>query len=216
MKQRFSFFILIFLFLFDHEVLHAQHILGGLSVGFNLTQLDGDQFYGFNQAGISVGPMAVIPFGKQKKWSVSLELLFTQKGSYHRGATDTTYYRLRLQYAEIPVLAHFTDKKNVSAGLGFCYGQLIGVKESSQLFMVPHSDFSNDEVSVVVEGQVRMWDRLWLGVRYQYSILSLRKVTIVNPYNPKDTWDRDQYNNVITIRLSYVFKQDIPIKNRKK
>jgi hypothetical protein len=143
-------------------------------------------------------------------------LLYSQKGAYHRGGTDTTYYRLRLHYAEIPVLVHFTDKKTVSVGAGFSYGQLIGTSEARQLFMNPHSDFLPYDVSAIGEAQVRVWDRLWIGIRYQYSMMNLRTVTIINPYNPKDTWERKQYNNVLTIRLSYVFKQEIPAKRSKK
>jgi len=216
MKYKFSFLLPLLFILISPGVSRAQHILGGLSVGLNLTQLDGDQFYGFNQAGICAGPMVIIPFGKEKKWSVSMELLYSQKGSYHRGGTDTTYYRLRLQYAEIPVLAHYTDKKTVSAGAGFCYGQLIGNRESKQLFMIPHSGFLPYEISAVGEAQVRMWNRFWVGVRYQYSIRSLRTVTIQDPYNLSDKWDRKQYNNTISIRLTYVFQQEIPNKKSRK
>jgi len=139
--------------------------------GFNLTQLDGDQFYGFNQAGISVGPMQSYLSGNKKMVGEPGVAFFTE-GKLPPGSDGHNLLPSPAAICRDTSFSPFHDKKNVSAGLGFCYGQLIGVKESSQLFMVPHSDFSNDEVSVVVEGQVRMWDRLWLGVRYQYSILS--------------------------------------------
>ena len=52
------------------EKIFAQHFLGALSMGINLTQVDGDLFYGYYKIGLNVGPMVAVPFGKNKNWSV--------------------------------------------------------------------------------------------------------------------------------------------------
>jgi len=126
MKKHILLPVLLLLLIIAIKPAQAQRVLGGLSVGANFCQVDGDQFYGFRKVGLNFGPMVVVPFGKNRNWSVSMELLYSQKGSFHRGSTDSTYYRLNLDYIDIPVMVHFTDKKIISAGLGFCYGQLIG------------------------------------------------------------------------------------------
>jgi hypothetical protein len=200
------------------ETATAQRILGGLSVGMNLTQVDGDELYGFHKVGLNVGPMVAIPFGKNSKWSVSMELLYSQKGSYHGSSVDSLTYRLVQDYAEIPVLIHFTDKRVISGGLGFSYGQLINFKETQNDFFDslynPKSSLSNNDISVIADLQIRLWYRLWANVRYQYSMKSNRSVVVNDPNKPNTHDPRDQYNNVISIRLTWMFNQAANTKNK--
>jgi hypothetical protein len=193
----------------------AQRILGAISAGANISQLDGDEYYGFRKAGVTIGPSVRIPFGKNKNWSVGMELLYSQKGSYHNGETDTTTYRIQLDYVEIPVLVRFTDKKVISGGVGLCYGQLINIKETPMYYATPHSEFSKSDFSILGEVSFRLWFRLWIDVRYQYSLLNLRTVTYTYPTPPYDSWDRDQYNNTITLRLTWIFNQQARTKKDK-
>ena len=215
MKKQILLPFLLILFIVAIRPAHAQRILGGISIGMNLCQVVGDQFYGFNKVGLNFGPMVIVPFGKNRNWSVSMELLYSQRGSYHKGSTDSTYYRLNLDYIDVPVMLHFTDKKIISAGAGVCYGQLINKKESTLFIVKPNTDFLPYDLSVLGEVSVRVWNRFWVNVRYQYSMLNLRTVTFTNPQNPSDTWERKQYNNLISLRLTYIFKQELPGKSRK-
>jgi len=190
----------------------AQRILGAVSLGMNLTQVDGDDFFGFHKVGLNVGPMVIVPFGKKKNWSASMELLYSQKGSKHNGSADSTDYRLIQDYAEIPVLVHFTDKKLISGGLGFSYGQLINYKETKNNFYDTlyqyQTGLSNYDISVIADIQIRIWSKLWANLRYQYSMKSNRTVIIDNPFlYPRSPETRKQYNNVITLRLTWVFNQ---------
>jgi hypothetical protein len=193
----------------------AQRILGAISAGVNISQLDGDEYYGFRKAGLNIGPSVMIPFGKNRNWSVGFELLYSQKGSYHKGGTDSTTYRIQLDYLEIPVLVRFTDKKVISGGAGFCYGQLINMKETPMYYATPHGEFSKSDFSILGEVSFRIWFRLWLDVRYQYSLLNLRTVTYTDPLPPNNSWDRNEYNNTITLRLSWIFNQQARTKKDK-
>ena len=78
MKKKVLLPVLLVLFIVAIRSAHAQRILGGISIGMNLCQVDGDQFYGFNKVGLNFGPMVILPFGKNKSWSVSMELLYSQ------------------------------------------------------------------------------------------------------------------------------------------
>ena len=203
---------LLFAFLYPATT-KAQRILGAVSLGMNLTQVDGDEFFGFHKFGLNVGPMVIVPFGKNKNWSVSMELLYSQKGSYHSGSTDSTEFRLNLDYAEVPVLLHFTDKKLISGGVGFSYGQLINYKETKNNFydsiFVYQTGLSNSDISVIADLQIRLWSKLWANVRYQYSIVSNRTVLVKDPSSyPRIEYTRYQYNNVISVRLTWVINQE--------
>ncbi len=187
----------------------------------NLTQVDGDEFYGFHKIGLNVGPMVSMPFGKKKNWSASMELLYSQKGSYHGGSTDSTTYRITLDYAEVPLLIHFTDKKLISGGVGICYGQLVNYKETKNNFFdsifTYQNALSNYELSVIADVQIRLWSKLWANIRYQYSLMSNHSVVVSDPTTyPRKSFTREQYNNVISLRLTWVFNQEKIAKTPKK
>lgn len=209
-------FLVVISALFLSSEVNAQRILGGISLGMNLTQVDGDEFFGFHKVGLNVGPMIAVPFGKGKNWSVSMELLYSQKGSYHKGGSDSLYsytYRLVQDYAEVPVLVHITDKKLISGGLGFSYGQLINYKETKNNFYDSlysyQTGLSNNDISVIADLQIRLWSKLWANLRYQYSLKSNRTVIVDDPtVYPRNPVTRYQYNNVISLRLTWVFNQE--------
>ena len=149
-----------------------------------------------------------------------MELLYSQKGSYYKGSTDSTTFRLQQDYAEIPVLIHFTDKKLISGGVGFCYGQLINYKETKNNFYDTlykyQTGLANNEISVIADLQIRLWSKLWANLRYQYSVRSNRTVVVDNPLMyPRQPETRHQYNNVISIRLTWVFNQPKIVKTPK-
>lgn len=209
---------LLFLILILSQTTQAQRILGAIAAGMNITQVDGDEIYGFNKVGFNIGPSAIIPFGSKNKFSLNLELLFSQKGSYQRvGPSDTTgepqpYYNLRLNYVEIPVFVKYTDKNFISGGAGFSYGQLVGIKEiehGTQTSTDLQGPYSMADFEILADVQLKVWQRLWFNVRYSYSLIKIRTRHYSVPIpNGTDEWDRNQYNNVITLRLIYVFNQE--------
>ncbi len=230
----------IFLFTFSFFLIHSegsfsQHILGAVSAGINFSQVDGDEVYGFKKVGFNGGPSVIIPFGKDKKWSVTLELLFSQLGSRQKSVypvsttIDSTRagfydgYRLSLNYVQVPVIVHYTDKRFIAGGLGFQYGQLVGVTEyedyndyrgfvrSTTTLQGP---YTRADIQALADVRIRVYRGLWFNVRYSYSILPIRTRVFVNPFFG-NTWLRKQYNNVISIRLVYIFNDILPDKNKK-
>jgi hypothetical protein len=218
-----SFKRLIYLFILTVFMLpissYSQRIIGGLSAGINLSQVDGDEIYGFHKIGFNGGPSVMIPFGKNKKWSVTLELLYSQKGSHQNvGSADTAgqprpYYYLILDYAEVPVLVHFTDKKVIAGGIGFSYGQLVNHKEIIHGIRVDSTILKKNDISVIADVRIRLWQRLWIDARYTYSMF---KIATRNYNNSYHTWDRNYFNNVISIRFTYLFNEEVPGKSKKK
>jgi hypothetical protein len=232
-------YLLLFIFassLIFSERLFSQRIMGALSAGVNLSQVDGDEVYGFKKVGLNIGPSVIIPFGKDKKWSVTLELLFSQLGSRQKSEyapTDTVQdsihagfydgYRLSLTYVQIPVIVHFTDKRRIAGGIGFQYGQLVGVTEYEdyndnrgfvRTTTTLQGPYTLADLQVLADVRVRLYRGLWFNVRYSYSLLPIRTRVFVNPFYG-DTWIRKQYNNVISLRLVYIFNDILPDKYKK-
>jgi hypothetical protein len=215
---------------------YSQRILGAFSAGMNLSQVDGDEKYGFKKFGVNLGPSVIIPFGKNKKWSVTMELLFSQLGSNQREQytndtiADTTTseyydgYKLKLNYVQVPVMVHFKDKNIIAAGVGLLYGQLVGASEwedyndARGLFRTEtslRSPYTMSDLQVIADIRLRLYQRLWFNFRYSYSCFPIRTRTFENPvYHTTET--RYQFNNVLTFRLTYIFNEEITKKKDKK
>jgi hypothetical protein len=204
-----AFFIVL---IFSSTNIHAQIIKGEAILGLNLTQVDGDEVYGFKKFGANVGAGVLIPFTKNGKWEISLEALFSQKGSYQKpqfsDSLITGEYNLRLNYAEVPLMVLFTDKEIVSFGAGFAWGRLVGVEEWEHGQKVDSTTldsgtYSDNDFSILGDLRFRLWQGLKLNLRYQYSLVKIRTREFEDLAG--NTWTRDQYNNVITLRLIWVF-----------
>ncbi|MBR4136530.1 MAG: PorT family protein [Bacteroidales bacterium] len=134
----------------------AQRFVGFASAGVNLGQIEGDDVHGFRKVGVNGGLGVALPLTRDHKWSLSLELLYAQKGSYKHYSPkfsrcfDTIFYHpdmfldvnraipfdstmkcnISLDYVQIPLLAHYEDMQSgFKFGLGFAWGRLVRAKE---------------------------------------------------------------------------------------
>jgi len=196
------------------QQVRAQAFLGALAFGGNLTQVDGDEMYGFKKIGFNAGVSAIYPFTDQ--WSMSIEASFSQKGSYQKYPPEDLgkplpYYDLRLNYLDVPVLVHFTDKGFLNFGLGLSWGKLVGVKEvewgETVHSSITNSPYASSDINGIVSVQIPIYKRLKFNFRYSYSFAKIRTRQYSNLSG--DTWERQQYNNILTFRIVYVFNEKI-------
>ncbi len=188
----------------------AQVIKGVAIFGTNITQVDGDEVYGFKKIGFNVGLAAIVPFND--RWSVSIENVFSQKGAYQKPKYADSLsgeYELKLNYLEVPVLVHYTDRNIITAGAGFSWGRLVGVGEwehgkKTETFL-NSGDYSQNDINIIADLRFRIWKKLKFNIRYAYSIAKIR--TREHADLSGNTWIRKQYNNLVSFRLIYVFNE---------
>lgn len=216
--------IIILLFCLIYNSIEAQNIKGAIIGGLNITQVDGDQVYGFRKKGISVGPSAIIPL--RSGFQLALEVLYSQKGSsqapVYTYEDSTREYRLKLNYAEVPILIQYADKHGLTAGLGISYGRLVFVKEKQYNPLTKKVEWDNvrlndgtykkDDFEVIADLKLKLFTGIYANLRYSYSIAKIRTRYFYKPFNKS----RDQFNNVISFRLIWVLNDDKQeIKNTK-
>jgi hypothetical protein len=201
---------LLILLLNSSMVADAQVIKGAVIAGFNLSQVDGDEVYGFEKFGANVGAAAIIPFSD--RWEVSVETLFSQKGSHQKPQRDDSLsgeYLLKLNYLDVPVMVHYNDKDIVVFGLGFSYGRLTNVEEYEHGNRVETTTldgpYSRDDINGIADIRFRIYQRLKFNVRYAYSLTKIRTREFTPPH--VDPWTRKQYNNFWSFRLIYVINE---------
>lgn len=215
-------FVMAFLFL---AVLPAksQIIKGAAIVGANFAQVDGDEVYGFHRYGANLGLAAIIPFSKT--WSVSLETLFSQKGSsqgqiYYDEREDsitgqvnilTGEYKLKMNYVEVPLILRYTDKEVFSLGAGISYARLVGITEEEhgkkvETTYLNSGTYKKDDWLANADLMIRLHKNLKVNLRYSYSLFKLRTRDFYNIYG-QYVKTRDQYNNLVSLRLIWVFNE---------
>jgi hypothetical protein len=211
-------FLIIILLLTLCSSLIAQQFKGAVMGGMNISQVDGDEVYGYKRVGGQFGVAAILPL---KDFDITLETIFNQKGAKEKqqypddtinGVIYTGEYDLRLNYVEVPLLGHYTDKERYTVGLGFSYGRLVSTKEIEQGGGIPpYSDtvaFDKNDWNILVDAQVRIWKQLKFNVRFAYSLVPIRERTYYDIRGKiEEPWTRKQYNHLLTFRLVYVFNE---------
>ncbi len=148
---------------------------GGISAGFNFSQVDGDNYAGFNKIGINAGPIVHVNF--TPNWNLSLEVLYSQKGSRTKpDPNNFNTYNLSMDYIEIPVLANYNDKSRLIFQAGLAYGRLFSVKEVINGIENNNNEaFYNYELSYIFGGTFLLGEQKHWGVnaRYQGSITAV-------------------------------------------
>ncbi len=202
---------LIFVLLLSGSPAFSQVFKGALIGGFNLTQVDGDEVYGFKKIGLNAGAAVMVPLGEH--WEISLENSFSQKGAYQKqqyidsARSLTGEYNLRLNYVEVPLLLHYKDKGGLTFGAGLSWGRLVGSKEiehgDEEIAYSDSIPFKDNDFSVIADIRFRIWERLHASVRYSYSLAEIRERTFYS-LNGLNSWTRKQYSNVLTFRFIYI------------
>ncbi|MCX6231616.1 MAG: outer membrane beta-barrel protein [Bacteroidetes bacterium] len=202
--------LIVFIFLIQPSI--AQRVKGELILGMNATQIDGDEIYGYHKFGLNIGVGGIFPYNKY--WSLSIETIFNQKGSYQNDPIQPNdslkpYYNIRLNYLEVPVLIHYHDKGGITFGLGFSWGRTVGIEEIQYGKKVETTTlagpYKRDDLDVLVDFRIKIWQKLKFNFRYAYSVLPIRTRIYTNSIH--QTWERTQYNSMLTIRLIYIFNE---------
>lgn len=194
----------------------GQRIRGGPVLGFNVTQVDGDEIYGYRKYGLHGGAAGTVPL--KNNFLFTLETLYSQKGANQpRNISSYRKYRLELEYVEIPFYLQYNDRDIFTVGAGFAFAKLVGVKEwekgvrTSTMLLGSNALYDREDYLVLVDLKFRLIQRLSMNVRFQYSMDKIRLATFKDQFNQNE-WQRKQYNNLITFRIAYMFNEPLPPK----
>ena len=198
----------------------AQRIMGAVFTGINATQVDGDEVYGYKKFGLNIGAAAIIPI--DDKWSISLENAYSEKGAHQRprflDSLDGSY-DLKLNYLEVPLMVHFTDKDIVTFGAGMSWGRLIGISEQRNGYEMAGTTlesgiYRNADLNLLLDVRFRLYKRFHFDVRYAYSIRPIATREIIDSKTGYPNI-REQYNGLFSFRIMYKFNEQISEDSRR-
>jgi hypothetical protein len=195
--------ILIF-FLLSGTFAQAQKFSGEILGGAVGSQVSGDQLSGFNKAGIIAG--GGVRTGLGENTSLGFRILYFQKGSRKPSKLDQgdpSYYRLRLNYIEVPVLLRFGLIKNFYAEAGISAGYLISSSEEDEDGELPlRKPFEKIDLS----GALLLGYPVAKSIDFQLGIW--QNILPVRSHGGNTVYrlNRGQYNTALTFTLLYSLK----------
>jgi hypothetical protein len=143
-------------------------------VGLNASQIDGDNLYGFNKLGLTVGGR--LSYTNEKTLDYSLEMLYSQRGAALNLFKNKEDEKINLNYLEIPLVVSLRDwyqekdgyyKVRAEAGLSF--GYLFGAESS----LFDTEKLKNLDINWLLGVGLNFNKMLGFSIRYTSSFLDL-------------------------------------------
>ncbi len=193
----------------DNYYVEPEHkFYGGLVCGANFAQVDGDYIAGYHKLGLNAGGIVYIPI--RSHLAASMEILYSQKGSKSTGEIQlpsglwVVKYSMKLNYAEVPLMINYFDKRKTNFGLGVSISELAASTENfvtypAQTFDQTKYPFKKTDVDFITGCNLHLWRGLFFNIRFQYSLFSIRD------HIPQTTDNTAQFNNLWVLRLMYLF-----------
>lgn len=182
MFQKYYLVLLLFCFGATNDSLaQEQRFKAGVILGFNGSQINGDNFAGFNKFGVTGGIRGVVIINDRIE--ISTEMLYSQRGSRPelvKGSNTLFPFKINVDFIEVPVLFNIQDwlsadeeyyKLHFHAGLS--YGRLIStnIEDSSPNSpLIELGDlFNKDDVSWILGATFYTNKHLAITGRYTRS-----------------------------------------------
>lgn len=181
---------------------YAQKFEGGIVLGLVGSQVAGDQYSGYNKAGLNAGGWINLPLGEKSK--LQMELTYIQKGSrenpdYEKNKMDS--YLMRLGYVQLPLLYlyQYNDLIGFETGLGMNF--LIHSNERFNGYETVESPFKRTNLCFMAGLSVRVTDLIRISLRTDNSLFSIRKNKVTG--DVWRIWDHGQFSDALVLSAYY-------------
>ena len=194
--------VLLFI-LFSPYILLSQKFDGGFFGGLSMSQIEGDNYGGYNKAGFTAGAYILRPMSRELDFR--MEIRFIQKGSFKRSTeTDPSYYKVSLQYIELPLLIQYKFGQNVFFAAGISPDVLLHFVEEDESGPLPpelHPKFRRFSAGANMDAAYALTENIILGARFTFSVFPVRDHAGGVTY----LFNRGWYSNVFSLSAYYQF-----------
>lgn len=210
--------IFFFIFIFSLTNFFSQNEkknIFGLKpfIGLNACQIHGDNYSGYKKLGVTGG--IILNTNLSKRASLDLGFTFSQKGSrknQNSEKNDFTFYRVNLNYFEIPLLLNYKLNEKYFATLGPSMAYLINYTEETEVGnwngVYPFNKF---EYGINVGLGTTIKNIVDIEVRSANSFLPIRDYGVIAnrvffPNAVARFFNKGLYNNVLSVLVIYKIK----------
>jgi len=186
----------------------AQLFKGGVLLGLNACQVDGDNYWGYHKLGLMAGVYVYTPVSN--RLDVQIEIKYMGKGA-HNTPSDLypNYYDNTLNYIEIPLILRYNTNTKLSLEGGFGFGYLFAFlqeDENGKLSAQDTSPFKPFELSWIMGLTYQISDKFKVGVRYSYSITPIFDFKDYGTYTYQRFFTAGAYNNLFSTGIYYTIR----------
>jgi len=198
--------IFVFLLLIGNLTSFAQEFGAQLLLGANFSQVDGDQFGGYNKLGLNTG----IQINRliNSDWESAFEIRYSMKGS--KKVTDpeappTPTLDLNYHYLEVPILVKYLGWGKIEPFGGLSLGVNVFNERDDNGIKSKEPELKNTEIGFHLGGSYSVNSRTNIELRHSYSLFSIRNDSMVA--NSPSLWGRvGWFNRLFTLGISYDLK----------
>lgn len=192
---------LILLFTLFPALLFAQEFKTGLIAGFITSQINGDNFGGYNRAGYTFG--GLVNNQIDEKWSIQFEIDYIRKGSHkpqNPKAGDFSTTTIATDYVEVPIIAQY-DFKKVKLEGGIYIARLVDAAARVDGVDFPiNPPYHNMDYGIILGVNYFTNDHLSFNVRTENSIIPFDENA---SYAWKQLARRGMYHIVLNFSVRY-------------
>lgn len=193
-------FLFIFLLVTLAGIASSQNFEGGALFGLTASQIDGDNYRGYNKVGLQGGGwvrrMFTYTLGGQ------MEIRYVQKGALNtKTGNGATYYRMALHYIDIPLMAQYAYNENVVFELGIGPEVLMTAKAQDQDGDIQIADPKHYRftMSAIAGIGYRFLEVYSIHFRFNYSVLPIQAHSSGQSY----LLNQGKYSNVLSFAFYY-------------
>lgn len=195
MKTR---FIIAIIILFISTGLNAQRFNGGILVGINTSQIDGDSWAGYNKVGLLTG--AFVNTEIAEDWEAQMEIKFAGKGAAPK-AKSPDQRKIRLNYIDVPIIAGYKPINALKIEGGVSFNYLFSAEFYDAVWENMFDWYeqpNNFEMALTFGVNYTFFQNFDLNVRYNYSLFPVR-----TNYSGSSLGEGAWFNNVLSFALYF-------------
>ena len=216
-----SCWLIVFFLMLVPALAFSQSFTGGLKLGFDISQVDGDQRGGYSAIFPTGCLYAKTSFGSEQRAALALGVSYIRKGSKEVKKNDageiTSVYAIRLEYIELPLtfswqlnkfkiprIVDYTFKNKLCIEAGVSYAYLIKSKVNNGYgFVEPDREFFKYDCGMHLGLTYFIGKHFFLNYRFSYTFffLPIRKHLGGQVYR----FNRGAYNNVMIFSVGWEF-----------
>jgi hypothetical protein len=189
-------FVLLLLLLSSFTV-KAQRFKGGILIGMNASQIEGDSYAGFYKGGLLAG--AFVNTELRDKFGAQLEIKYSAKGS-STYKDDPNPLKIQLNYIDVPILGTYEAVENLKIEAGISFNYLFKAEYYQYTWYNEwYGDEPNSiETSLCLGINYAFFNRFDLNVRWNYSLFPVH-----SEYSGSDFGEGAWYNHVLNFGLYF-------------
>lgn len=206
LPKKFRFSLLLIFAILTANGINAQTFSAAIQAGLVASQIDGDQYAGYNKPGPFIGINGIARL--KEKIYLETGLAYVFRGSQSEFIQDNSYpqFKIKLQYIDIPVTFHYKDWLEPEAEFyrmdfyaGGYFGRLLSASAEYSGYDDVTDLFNKNEIGIIIGGAYSFGPHGSVGAKW------CRALNYVFEHNTNNVNQNSLLNRFLQFYYQYKF-----------